>query len=94
MAHVVLEERHAQPSHYFFLLIAYDLALADVDIVDGVVQVLQFELETYEGFNQSNGFLHVEVGTFASENLMGFFLDDEDEISCHCVGLNKMDGTI
>ena len=94
MTHVVLEERHAQPSDYFFLLVAHDLTLAYVDVVDGVVEVLQLELKTYEGFDQSNGLLHVEISAFAGENFMGFFLDDEDEVSCNCVGLDKRDGTI
>lgn len=94
VAHVVLEERHAQPTHHLLFLISDDLALADVDIVDGVVEVLQFELETYEGFGQSYGLLHVEVSPFAGEGFVGFFLDDEDEVSCHCVGLDKVEGTI
>lgn len=94
MAHVVLEEWHAQPPHHFLLLIAHDLALTDVDIVDGVVEVFELELETDEGFGQSNGFLHVEVSAFAGEDFVGFFLHDEDEVSCHCVGLNKRVGTI
>lgn len=94
VAHVVLEERHAQASHHLLFLISDDLALADVDIVDGVVEVLQFELETNEGFGQSYGLLHVEVSPFAGEGFVGFFLHDEDEVSCHCVGLNKVKGTI
>lgn len=51
MTHVVLEERHAQTADYFLFFIADDFSLADVDIVDGVVEVLQLELETYEGFH-------------------------------------------
>ena len=88
MAHVVLEERHAQPAHHLLLLVAHDLPLADVDVVDRVVQVLQFELEADQRFDQGDGLLHVEVCALAGEDFMGFFLHDEDEVSGHCVGLN------
>jgi len=49
--------------------------------------MLELELKTNESLNKCNFFLHKEISSFSCENIMRFFLDNENQISSMCVGL-------
>lgn len=49
--------------------------------------MLELELKTNESLNKCNFFIHKEISSFSSENIMRLFLDNENQISSMCVGL-------
>jgi hypothetical protein len=51
VTHVVLVERHSESSYYFFGFISNYLALSSINIINGIVEVLEFEFETDESLD-------------------------------------------
>ena len=52
--------------------------------------MFELELKAYEGLNESDLFLHEEVSSFPGEEIMRFFLNHENQISCERVILSEI----
>jgi hypothetical protein len=82
VAHVVLEERHAKSSNYFFIFISYDFSSGGINVVEGAVKMFKFELKADQSFSKTNILLDEEISSLASEDFMWLLLNDKDKIAC------------